>query len=241
MNQMKHILIGLALLLGLAACNDIQLKVVADGEVTSETYSVSGFEYLNVAETFIAEVEISEEEGVRIETNRNIHEHVIVSVLGSTLYIELKDDIQITGPLKLKAYVSAKSLEAANVSGASSVILKDTIETSKFYLGVSGASNFAGALNVEEVSLGISGASNVSLGGEASVCTAEISGASFLRSLEMTCDTLNAEMSGASLLEMEVNNVIYINASGASVLRYKGDASIKNPKLSGGSTIQQVN
>ena len=53
-------------------------------------------------------------------------------------------------------------------------------------------------------------------------------------------DHLNAELSGASNVSLTINEEIDIEASGASILKYKGNAVITNQDLSGASSVKKM-
>ena len=58
---------------------------------------------------------------------------------------------------------------------------------------------------------------------------------------DLIVDYLNIELSGASEAFLLINETIDINASGASVLNYKGNAVVNNQKLSGSSEVRNRN
>ena len=66
---------------------------------------------------------------------------------------------------------------------------------------------------------------------------AKLDGNCELSDYDLSVDTLKIDLSGNSNAYLTVNNSISIDASGNSVLSYKGNASIAHQKLSSGSKI----
>jgi hypothetical protein len=142
-----------------------------------------------------------------------------------------------SGNKKLKAYVSFKTLEKLNASGASDVQVEGTIQVPTLVLDMSGASDFKGAVRVSTLSLELSGASDVKINGSASSVSIQSSGASDVKGYDLVTDVCNAKASGASDINITVNKELNAHASGASDIYYKGDGVIKDMHTSGASSV----
>ncbi len=140
---------------------------------------------------------------------------------------------------KLKVYVSFKTLEKLNASGACDVVVTGSIESSSLDMELSGASDFKGAVKVSSLKLELSGASDVRISGTASTVDIESSGASDVKGYELVTDVCNAKASGASDINITVNKEISANASGASDIYFKGEALMRDVHSSGASTVSR--
>ena len=85
------------------------------------------------------------------------------------------------------------------------------------------------------------GASKADIYGNVESLYADLSGASDLRDYDLISERLNIELSGASEAFLSAQESIDIDASGASVLNYKGDAVINHKKLNGSSRLKNRN
>ncbi len=142
-----------------------------------------------------------------------------------------------TGNKKLKAYVSFKSLEKLQASGACDIQVAGVIEVPVFILDMNGASSFKGAIKVNNLSMDLSGASDVNISGIASVVSMQSSGASDVKGYGLVAEVCTAKASGASDINITVNKELNAHASGASDIYYKGNAVIKDLHSSGASSI----
>jgi hypothetical protein len=86
----------------------------------------------------------------------------------------------------------------------------------------------------------IGGASSLILKGMATRLSGRLSGASLLSNFDLITDDVDLHLSGASNSSITAKNKIDLVASGASVLRYKGNAIADNIKLSGASQIINI-
>jgi hypothetical protein len=66
------------------------------------------------------------------------------------------------------------------------------------------------------------------------------SGAGQLRLSDLTANTVEAELSGASNAEVPVSNTLAAQASGSSVLHYHGSPNITHKDTSGSAVIAPV-
>lgn len=140
---------------------------------------------------------------------------------------------------QIKAYVSFKTLELLDASGASDVVVAGKISAAKLILKFSGASDFKGAVAVNSLVLELSGASDVKINGTASVLSIQSSGASDVSAYDLVTDICDANASGASDINITVNKELTARASGASEISYRGSAVLKEVHKSGASSVEK--
>jgi len=238
---MKTRLIGIIFgsLLIINACTTDD-KIFSSDTITTETRFIDNYDGINVSTTFTIDVEFSDtEEKIEIEANKNLHEYVEVDKINGKLIIKLRDGISISGDnVVLKAHIITKNnLVYFSAIGASHIILNNTLDADEVTLNLSDASLFDGSLYANSIVAELTGASNVTLHGSTNSIIANLSGASFLSDFEMVTDNAKIHLSGASDTSLTVNNNIDLVASGASILKYKGGATIGQIELSGASQI----
>ncbi|WP_273566735.1 head GIN domain-containing protein [Maribacter halichondriae] len=241
MKQSK-IFIGLIILsIGLfTSCDHDTIR--ASGEVTSLEYSIPDYSELKISNAFNAYVTFSDtEESIRIEANDNLHDKIIVNQEGNALVIRLKKFTSVRGNATLNAYIVTKNISTFDISGASRLTLENEWVESDARIDLSGASDFTGEVVAERLYLDMAGASSLDLFGKATFLNAKLSGSSNVRDYDLEVEDLKIELSGASDAFLSVNRTIDVSASGASVLNYKGNATINNKKLSGSSEVKNQN
>ena len=140
---------------------------------------------------------------------------------------------------KLRVYVSFKTLEKINATGACDVVVQGSIAVNSLALQLSGACDFKGMVKVNTLKLDLSGASDVKISGTANTVDIESSGASDVKGYDLVTDFCNAKASGASDINITVNKELNANASGASDIFYKGSGLIKDMHTSGASTVER--
>lgn len=145
------------------------------------------------------------------------------------------------GDKKLRAYISFKSLESLEASGACDFKINGTIEVNTLSLKLSGASDIDGSVKLNNMTMDLSGASTVKINGSVQNLKLNASGASDIKSYDLVTENCIAVISGASDIRITVNNSITASASGASSLHYRGNPEKKDVATSGASSISQRN
>ncbi len=142
---------------------------------------------------------------------------------------------------KLRAYVSFKELKKIDASGACDIVVAGSLTADELEIDMSGACDFSGMVKLKALSLNLSGASDVKISGTANTVDIVCSGASDVKGYDLVTDNCNANVSGASDINITVNTQLNANASGASTVYFKGDALIKEMSSSGSSNISRKN
>ena len=241
---MKTNLLSLAVLvcaLFLFSCDIHENDVRPSSKITTSQVSFSDYTAIDASTAFTVYINFSDvEESIEIEANDNLHQYIEVKKENETLIIGIENGVHIRGNSTLKAYITTKNISSFSASGASKIIVEDLIEASNVNIYLSGASNFSGELKVDQLFADVSGASVLNIAGFSNDFELEASGASVFSDYEFKTSTIDADLSGASNAALTIEDEIYIEASGASILKYKGNAVITHQDLSGASSIKKM-
>ena len=200
--------------------------------------NLSGYSGLRVSHAFNVFVTFSDtEERIVVEANDDIQGHIIVEKDRNHLIVRLRKHTNIKGNATLNVYITTDNITYFDAAGASNITLENELVAEKAAIELSGASNFSGALNLARLDLESHGASNIDIFGNIDQFDASLSGSSDLRDYDLTVKELYIELSGASDAFLSVTESIDIDASGASSLNYRGDASVDKKRLTGASQI----
>lgn len=166
---------------------------------------------------------------------------IITEVVGNTLHIHPAPQRRYSSiNRKMKVYISIPVLEKLTASGASDVFVQGILKAASLVLNMSGASDFAGAVQVDQLLISQSGSSDIKLNGSAKKMQVTVSGASNLKGYDCIVDDLIATASGASTIEITANGELELNASGASDILFKGTGVVKKQVSTGASSIKAL-
>lgn len=182
----------------------------------------------------------NEEVVVVSAADTELRDRIVAEVKNGVLEIYFKEKgLRWTRDRKLKAYVSFKTLNTLEASGASDIFANGVIKSNALQITLSGASDFKGAVDLQELSLNQSGSSDSHINGRADKVNIQVSGASDVKGYELITDYCQANASGASDIQLTVNKELNAIASGSSDISYKGSATVSNIKSSGASSVKK--
>ena len=139
----------------------------------------------------------------------------------------------------LRAYISFKTLQSIEGSGACDFNIQETLKVNALRLTLSGACELKGKIDINDIDMKISGASTVKATGKVKNLKLEASGASDMKNYNLQVENLIADLSGASDVKVYITNSITVKASGASSLNYSGNPEKVTVQTSGASSVTQ--
>lgn len=208
----------------------------------AEVRAVKGFHAIKVSHAIDLYLSQSDDEVVAVSASKDEYRNRIkTAVENGVLKIWYDNESKWTrGDKKLKAYISFRTLDKLNASGACDVYVTGTIKANDLGINMSGASDFKGAIQANSLTVDLSGASDMTLtGGTATNLKLEVSGASDFKGYDFQTDNCSAKASGASDIKVTVNKELSAQASGASGVHYRGNGVIRDIKTNGASSINK--
>ncbi|MGY2132818.1 head GIN domain-containing protein [Hymenobacter sp. HD11105] len=141
---------------------------------------------------------------------------------------------------KVNVYITCPRLKSVTVSGASNVRGESAFTTDNFKLQSSGASDITMSVRAKSLDVSCSGASDIKLSGQADHQKVSVSGGSEYQAYSLQSRSANIQASGASEAYVSVDGEVMASASGASDIRYKGNARVVSNSSSGASSVRQA-
>ena len=219
-----------------SACN----KIKPSKKITTEERTIGTYEKLSVYDAFDVSVTYgSATSKITVEANDNLMKYIITELDGDYLVIKLDSKISVKSSATLKINITVPKLTEIKASGASSVEFLSELSTSNLNLNLSGASALKGDVNLTSCNFNLSGASQIDVAGSINTAIIELSGASSIGNYNCSIDNLSIDLSGASSGSLTLNEIINIDASGASSLNYKGNGTVNAIELTGASSINK--
>jgi len=173
-------------------------------------------------------------------SSEDARDAIITEVRGNTLYISFKYNIGNSWKnTQARAYVTIAQLQMMDVSGASDVNIVGVLKSTDLLMKLSGASNLKGELDLNNGRIILNGASDCKLSGKASRMKLQVSGASDFKGYDLKSDIAELTVSGASDVQVTVEQEISVQASGASSVHYKGSPQIRNASIVGASSFSR--
>jgi phage pi2 protein 07 len=204
---------------------------------------VGSFHAISVSNAIDLVIKQGVEEGVAVSaTDVATRDRIITKVENGVLKIYLNDNGWHwnfgMNNRKMKAFISFKTLDRLEASGASDVYVDGAIHSDNLAIELSGASDFKGSVQANQLEMHQSGSSDSKISGTSSNLRIHLSGASDFNGYDMITDICNVEASGSSDTHVTVNKELRVSTSGSSDVYYKGNADVKERNTSGSSSLE---
>ena len=240
------VIITLFIIIFFSGCVFFSIDSIAGNRVTAkgsqETYQidVGQFNRIRIEGQCDVRYYSAFSETVTLEIQQNVREYFIVEVQNNVLIIRSTRNISFASVKSPVLTVSTPILNRVSIQGAGSFTALDKITADSLDFLVSGASTVAAELDVKRLSVNVSGAGNLNLSGEARTANFVLSGAGYIRALELQTADSTIVITGAGTVNISCSDNLSINASGAGSVRYRG-SPIRNVTTIGVFSVSQVN
>lgn len=230
---MKNLLLFTLISFTLAACGQ---TINGNGKIVTEQHNVDAFHSVSTSGVFEL-VLISGEPKVVVETDENIHDHIIIEVKAGVLSVSSGDKMLNADELIVTVYYD--NINEISLSGASSLKTSGVLKSDRLVLDISGAAEADLSLDVDEFAVDLSGGGEVKLQGRADQLKLELSGAAEVEAFELDARIAEVGISGASEVDLSVSEELNVDISGAGEVNYKGNPEISQD-ISGAGKLKQI-
>jgi hypothetical protein len=210
--------------------------VAGSGRLTSRTIDLSGVTSVVAEADFVVHLRAGGPAQAVVTMDDNLVDRVDASVTGDELHLGIKPGRSVRNAT-LSAEVTVGRLDRLATSAASRVVLTSTITSPALQMVVSGAGSVTGPIQIGQVEADVSGTGTLGLSGHVSDLHLRAAGASRLPLADLTVRHLDATLSGASHVVVTVSDTLAVQATGASMLRYRGTPEITRSQRAGASSV----
>lgn len=234
----RYAIIILIAVLVLVACD--QVTITGSGNVVENEESITGFDRVEVQQSFRVTITQGEEYQVTIRVDDNLVDQLDVRKSGSTLRIGLEPARSFTiFNATMQAEIVMPELKAVDLSGNSRAVITGFASGDNFEAGLSGSSELEGDLEAGDTRLGLSGSSQVALSGSGEDLTIDASGSSDVDLSNFPAGNADIDLSGASTAIVNISGRLDVSASGSSDVYYLGNPTLGRIDTSGSSSVSQ--
>lgn len=159
------------------------------------------------------------------------------------LHLKLRNAINSMGVKRsdLTAYINIPNIELVKASGSAHITINGRFNGQSCKVDLNGASKLKEfEYNGTNVEVDLDGSSECRMFGEANSVNMSLNGSSDAYMINFTTKTLDIKLNGASDAEISIDEKASGKLSGASTMRYSGEADVSEINLNGSSKIKKV-
>jgi len=211
-------------------------------ETVTKEFKLSGFDRLQIGSAFTINVTKAETFSVKVTGESEKVADVTADVRSGELVVAFRENnsrIRLGGST-VRVDITMPSLRAVNFGGTSASVVNEGFETSNFVAYVTGTAKSEIHMKSREMFVDVTGSGEVNLYGVAEKLKASVEGVSGLNALSMPVQDVTLDVTGTSSARVSADRTIRAKASGASTIRYKGNARIESQEIARLSSFKKV-
>ena len=205
----------------------------------NRSFPVSGFDRLSMGSAFKIDVKQGKQYSLTATGESDDVKDLEAKVVSGVLRVGYKGNNWNKRRKTVNINIVMPSLEGVDFSGASKAVVNKFVGVKQMAIEVSGASQVTMDFSAPKVTFELSGASSLAITGQGDVLHGEVSGASSFKGESFPAKEVNIDASGASSAYVVASNTIHADASGASRVRYTGNAKDIHSNTSGASSVKR--
>ncbi|WP_109097013.1 head GIN domain-containing protein [Aquimarina sp. AU58] len=217
-----------------------QKKMKGNGNVVTQKRTISPFNEIIVNGVYNVYLTQGQNESVKVETDENLQEAVIVKNKGNALVLGWKKGINVKRKTKMNVYVTLKDIAKLKVKGVGNVKTSSKLSLNTLDVEASGVGNASLELDCEKLDGEISMVGNFTLKGKVTEVILDNNGTGALRAFDLVAQKLEINNSGIGKVEVNAQQEISITSSGIGSVYYKGKAKTTKLDHRGMGKIKKV-
>jgi len=237
---MRNLTVLILLLIATVSCKYMGIRFVGgDGNLSVQSRNVGGFEKVEVTGPMDVELVQGSFQPVRVESDQNLQEYILVETRGNTLHIGTKRGTNIRPKAGWKIYVSAPDYRGIDVTGSGDVIAKGRLTGQRLNIGVTGSGNVHLDLDMPEVAADITGSGTVHLKGTTRSFRSEITGSGDIRAYDLMSEETKVEIAGSGDAQVFASKQLKVDIAGSGDVAYKGTAAVSKT-IHGSGSVRKI-
>lgn len=211
----------------------------------AEKRTVSSFHGIEVGTGIELSLTQSNTEDVAVSAAKTEHrDRIITKVENGILKIHYDSKMGSVNKIKesknLKAYVSFKTLDVLNANTGADIDIVGSIKSPTLDIKANTGALIDGEVDVTILKVSQNTGSKINLSGRADKLTVDGDTGSKFKGEEMATSNCNVTVSTGAIVSVKAEKELQVKANTGGVVRYKGNASIKEIKTNTGGTVSKI-
>ena len=242
MKILTHYLLLIALtLLSYNVTSFVHKKVKGNGSITTKTHTTSDYHKVDVFGSMDVILEKGTEGTIRVTTDENIHQYVIIESNKGVLNIKIKNNVNINTKKSIHIKVPFTSLDNVSLTGSGNVLTNDQIKSDQFEAEISGSGEMNLDIDVNRVDAKVNGSGDLKILGTATGLDIKVIGSGYFDGECLISQNVEAKVTGSGGAVVVAKSSIKARVIGSGDIEYLGTPSASDNKVIGSGDIEGEN
>lgn len=199
-------------------------------------YKVSAFTELDVHSVGNVHLIQGNKESVKIESNKDVSDYMVVENTGNKLQVHTKDLHNWNG--KLNIYITYRNLTNITIKTAGNILSDNTMKAKNLTIRCNATGNITLNTQCASLTTNFSAVGNIRFSGNANEASFTCTGTGNISTEALLSNNLSLNLKGVGNVVAFASKEISIDASGTGNITYKGKPSVKQIIKHGTGTVK---
>ncbi|MAP54211.1 head GIN domain-containing protein [Altibacter sp.] len=216
-------------------------KVEGNGNVTTKTRNTQEYDAIKVVGSMAVHLESGSEGTISVTTDDNLHEFIIVEITEeNTLVIRTEKSVSLRTKKGIRVTVPFQDISLIELVGSGDIKTKDPIRSTALELAVIGSGDVILDVDTENLDAKVTGSGDMVLAGRTTNLELKLSGSGDFKGMDLEALNTEAFVSGSGDAKVTANNSLKARVNGSGDIRYSGNPSKSDTKVSGSGSIKSM-
>ncbi len=212
-------------------------KIVGNGNVTTKTVNTGNYDAVKGVGSMDVHLEKGSEGNIRVVTDENLQEYIIVEVKDNALVVKTKKNYYLKTKKGIHVYVPFDDISKVSLTGSGDIDTKDTIDAPNLDISITGSGDVNLDVNSGMLEARVTGSGDMVLTGKTNDLDISISGSGDFSGFGLDSNNTEARVSGSGDARVVANKSIKARVNGSGDITYKGNPERSDTKTSGSGDI----
>ena len=216
------------------------LKIVkGNGNIRTKTHTTLDYHKVDIFGSMDVILEKGTEGTIRVTTDENIHQYVIIESNKGVLNIKIKNNVNINTRKSIRIKVPFTSLDNVYLTGSGYVLTNDQIKSDQFEAKMTGSGEMN--LDVNRVDAKVIGSGDIKIIGTATDLKIKVTGSGYFDGGSLIAQNVEANVTGSGKALVVAKSSIKARVYGSGDIEYLGTPSASDNKVIGSGDIEGEN
>ena len=218
------------------------LKIVkGNGNIRTKTHTTLDYHKVDVFGSMDVILEKGTEGTIRVTTDENIHQYVIIESNKGVLNIKIKNNVNINTRKSIHIKVPFTSLDNVSLTGSGYVLTNNQIKSDQFEAKISGSGEMNLDIDVNRIDANVNGSGNLKVIGTATGLDIKVTGSGDFDGGCLVSQKVDAKVTGSGEALVVAKSSIKARVIGSGDIEYLGTPSASDNKVIGSGDIEGEN
>ena len=213
-------------------------KITGNNNVVTKTVSTPDYDAISVTGSMDVELVSGNEGNIKVTTDENLHEYLVIESNDGTLKIKTKKNVSLRTKKGIHITVPFKDINDLTLTGSGDIITKNTIKTTGFDVDLTGSGDIILDIEANEIDAKVTGSGDLELAGRVTDFEVKVTGSGDFKGSELTSTNTQVYVSGSGSAKVNASSSIKARVNGSGDVRYSGNPEFSDTKVMGSGTIK---